>query len=92
MAQGFWALLVPHGLKGGALAHKRDDGDDDTMGIDEEGWQEGHLDWWFEFLAGKGQRGISKDVWQMVRFVDTRCASCSGVLTLASSSWSLFAP
>ncbi|KAI0339122.1 DUF298-domain-containing protein [Trametopsis cervina] len=76
MAQGFWALLIPHGVQGGALSHKREDGDDDAMGIDEEGWQEEYLEWWFEYLTSKGVKGVSKDVWQMflefVRTIDAK--------------------
>lgn len=68
MAQGLWALLIPHGLQGGALSHKREDGEDDAMGIDEDGWQEEYLNWWFEHLKEKGVKGVSKDVWQMVSF------------------------
>lgn len=75
MAQGFWALLIPHGLKGGALSHKREDGEDDTMGVDEEGWKEEYLSWWFEYLNSKNAKGVSKDVWQMVRFADTVASS-----------------
>lgn len=75
MAQGFWALLLPAGLQGGALAHivprpSESDGgydDDDAMiGVEEEGWKEEYTDWWFEFLTEKGGKGISKDTWQMV--------------------------
>ncbi|KAI0697790.1 defective in Cullin neddylation protein 1 [Cytidiella melzeri] len=71
-AQGLWTLLIPHGLQGGALSHKRDDGDDDAMGVDEDGWQEGYLDWWFEYLTSKGSKGVSKDMWYMfLEFVRT---------------------
>lgn len=75
-AQGFWHLLIPHGLQGGALSHlalgsEDDDEDeedeDEAMGVDEEGWREEYTDWWFEFLAEKGGKGVSKDTWQMVR-------------------------
>ena len=66
MAQGLWGLLIPHGLQGGALSHKREEGDDDPMGLDEEGWQEEYLTWWFEHLQEKKVKGISKDVWHMV--------------------------
>lgn len=67
MAQGFWSLLIPHGLKGGALSHKSEDSEDDSMGVDEEGWREEYLDWWLEFLGSRSAKGVSKDVWQMVR-------------------------
>ncbi|KAH9943899.1 Cullin binding-domain-containing protein [Amylocystis lapponica] len=68
MAQGFWALLIPHGLQGGALAHvaSGDDDEDDDMG-EEEGWRDEFTQWWFDFLTEKGGKGISKDTWQMVR-------------------------
>ena len=75
MAVGFWGLLIPHGLQGGALSHipsARQDGDgDDRMGGVEDGWQEEHTQWWFEFLESKKLKGVSKDVWQMVRLPDT---------------------
>jgi DCN1-like protein 1/2 len=66
-AQAFWATLIPHGLHGGALAHihSTDDDEDDDMG-EEEGWQDEHVQWWFDFLAEKGGKGISKDTWTMV--------------------------
>jgi DCN1-like protein 1/2 len=71
MAQGFWSLLIPHGLQGGALSHiasTRQDGDgDDRMGGAEEGWQDKHTQWWFRFLEERKLKGVSKDVWQMVR-------------------------
>ena len=77
MAQGFWQLLIPHGLEGGALAHvpagaaglQDEDGDepmDGSTGASEEGWQPQHTQWWFEFLEQSGIKGVSKDVWQMV--------------------------
>lgn len=74
MAQGFWAILISHGLQGGALSHinsreeeddeEEEDDDDDMDG--EEGWKEEYTQWWFEFLNEKGGKGISKDTWQMV--------------------------
>lgn len=66
-AQAFWALLLPHGLKGGALSHvhSTDEDEDDDMG-EEEGWRPEYVDWWFEFLTQKGGKGISKDTWVMV--------------------------
>ena len=77
MAQGFWQLLIPHGLEGGALSHvpagaaglQDEDGDepmDGSTGGSEEGWQSQHTQWWFEFLEQSGIKGVSKDVWQMV--------------------------
>jgi DCN1-like protein 1/2 len=66
-AQAFWALLLPHGLKGGALSHvhSTDEDEDDDMG-EEEGWQPEYVEWWFEFLTQKGGKGVSKDTWVMV--------------------------
>ncbi|KAH8112152.1 DUF298-domain-containing protein [Phellopilus nigrolimitatus] len=74
-AQGFWGLLIPHGLSGGALSHMLSDDDgDDVMVGDEEGWKPEYTDWWFEFLHEKGGKGISKDTWMMfldfVRAID----------------------
>ena len=69
MAQGFWQILIPHGLEGGALAHvpsSREDDDDVAMDVGEEGWKEDFTQWWFEFLEQNGTKGVSKDVWQMV--------------------------
>lgn len=65
-AQAFWATLLPHGLRGGALTHvhSTDDDDDDDMG--EGGWKDEYVQWWFDFLAEKGGKGISKDTWVMV--------------------------
>ncbi|KAH9886748.1 Cullin binding-domain-containing protein [Cubamyces lactineus] len=84
MAQGFWALLIPHGLKGGALAHvssgagQDGDGDGDVVmgSAGEEGWKDEYTQWWFEFLESSGAKGVSKDVWHMflefVRTIDAR--------------------
>ncbi|KAI0728924.1 defective in Cullin neddylation protein 1 [Fomitopsis betulina] len=73
-AQGFWALLIPHGLQGGALAHIQRDDDVDMTG--EEGWKEEYTQWWFDFLDEKGGKGVSKDTWQMflefVRSIDSK--------------------
>lgn len=72
MAQGFWALLIPHGLAGGALAHVtaggQDSDGDEVMAsaAPGEGWKDAYTQWWFEFLEGSGAKGVSKDVWQMV--------------------------
>lgn len=57
-AQEFWNLLLPHGLSGGALTGKSTD--------DTTGWQERYNQWWSEFLAQKGSKGVSKDTWTMV--------------------------
>ncbi|KIP03035.1 hypothetical protein PHLGIDRAFT_78198 [Phlebiopsis gigantea 11061_1 CR5-6] len=80
MAQGFWAILLPHGLQGGALSHitthQDGDGDDRMSGDEEEGWQDEHTQWWIEFLEEKKLKGVSKDVWQMflefVRTIDSK--------------------
>ncbi|PCH43160.1 DUF298-domain-containing protein [Wolfiporia cocos MD-104 SS10] len=76
MAQAFWALLIPHGLAGGALAHVAGDEDEDEAMGAEEGWKDEYTTWWFEFLTEKGGRGVSKDTWQMflefVRMIDAR--------------------
>lgn len=91
MAQGFWALLIPHGLQGGALSHiptSREDGsgDDRMEGID-DGWQDEHTQWWFEFLTEKKVKGVSKDVWQMVSLATLLL--CTSRLR-SSSSWSSY--
>ncbi|KAL1943222.1 hypothetical protein VTO73DRAFT_4297 [Trametes versicolor] len=82
MAQGFWALLIPHGLAGGALAHVtaggQDSDGDEVMAsaAPGEGWKDVYTQWWFEFLEGSGAKGVSKDVWQMfsefVRTIDSK--------------------
>ena len=69
MAQGFWSILIPHGLSGGALSHaNEDEGEDDEMNGTEndEGWKPEHLQWWFEFLEQKGLKAITQDTWKMV--------------------------
>ena len=94
MAQGFWAILLPHGLAGGALSHivsapsagQDEDGDElmDGSGVGasgagagsaehEEGWSDKHTQWWFEFLEQNGMKGVSKDVWRMVRARPRAC-------------------
>ncbi|EJD04875.1 DUF298-domain-containing protein [Fomitiporia mediterranea MF3/22] len=65
-AQGFWSLLIPHGLSGGALRHvAAEDEEDEVMATDEEGWRPEYTEWWFEFLQEKAVKGISKDTWSM---------------------------
>jgi len=79
-AQAFWNLLIPHGFAGGALtriAMQDDDGDEDVdMDEDEEGWKEEYLQWWFEFLDGRGGKGVTKDTWIMflpfIRSIDAK--------------------
>lgn len=80
MAEGFWQLLIPHGLQGGALSHivsaPSRDGEDTRMGEEEEGWKDEYTQWWFDYLQQKGVKGVSKDVWQMflefVRAIDSK--------------------
>ncbi|KAJ7703954.1 defective in Cullin neddylation protein 1 [Mycena rosella] len=90
-AQAFWALLLPHGMAGGALAPLSGaDGDGDVdmdgssvvhggKGGGGEGWSAEHVDWWFEFLQEKGGKGVSKDTWVMfldfARTIDARFAT-----------------
>ena len=66
MALAFWGLLLPHGLKGGAL-RTQDPGGDDLMKVDGE-WTEEHTQLWYEFLGEKNIKGISKDTWAMARY------------------------
>lgn len=77
-AIAFWALLIPHGLTGMALAHTSDedtDDDEDTSMDAEEGWKPEFTEWWFEFLTTKGGKGVSKDTWMMflvfIRTIDS---------------------
>lgn len=66
-AQAFWGLLLPHGLQGGALSHVDDDEDVKMGGTGSEGFKQEHIQWWFDFLQEKNMKGVSKDVWQMLR-------------------------
>ncbi|KAF8266045.1 defective in Cullin neddylation protein 1 [Lactarius quietus] len=74
LALAFWGLLLPHGLKGGAL-RSQDPGGDDLMKVD-GGWTEEHTQLWYEFLAEKNIKGISKDTWAMflafIRSIDAK--------------------
>jgi DCN1-like protein 1/2 len=69
-AQALWGLLLPHGLQGGALSHlntpSTDTDNDVEMDGVEQGWTQTQTQLWFEFLAEKGLKGISRDTWQMV--------------------------
>lgn len=70
-AQAFWSLLIPHGLAGKALTRipMQNDGDEDIVMDDSEGgegWKEEYLQWWFDFLNGRGGKGVTKDTWIMV--------------------------
>lgn len=67
-AQAFWALLLPHGMNGGALAHKNSDDNSVVMGP-QDGFKSEYVEWWFDFLNEKGGKGVSKDTWNMVRFL-----------------------
>ncbi|KAF8890759.1 Cullin binding-domain-containing protein [Infundibulicybe gibba] len=73
-AQAFWGLLLPHGLRGGALApstapNSKNDSDDEMQGLQPptagQGFQEEYVEWWFEFLRERGGKGVSKDTWLM---------------------------
>ncbi|KAJ7123697.1 Cullin binding-domain-containing protein [Mycena epipterygia] len=81
-AQAFWALLLPHGMAGGALAYTPTadgDGDGDVDMSGSGGLRAEHIDWWFEFLSERGGKGVSKDTWVMfldfIRTTDARFAS-----------------
>jgi DCN1-like protein 1/2 len=63
LAQAFWNLLIPFGLKGGAL--RMQDYDDDLSTVN-GGWTEENTQLWYEFLKEKNIKGISKDTWAMV--------------------------
>jgi len=52
-------------MKGGALAHKNQDGEDVIM-EPQEGFKLEYVQWWFDFLNEKGGKGVSKDTWNMV--------------------------
>ena len=67
LALAFWGLLLPHGLKGGAL-RSQDPGGDDPMKAD-GGWTEEHTQLWYDFLGEKNIKGISKDTWAMARIL-----------------------
>lgn len=73
MALAFWGLLLPLGLKGGALRHSPPgDCDDYFMKVDDggRGWTEEHTQLWYDFLNEKKNiKGISKDTWAMVRLL-----------------------
>lgn len=64
-AIAFWGLLLPVGLKGGALSHVIEE-DDGKMDTGDEGFKDEYIQWWFEFLTEKGLKGVSKDTWMMV--------------------------
>ncbi|KAI9465122.1 defective in Cullin neddylation protein 1 [Russula earlei] len=62
-AVAFWGLLLPFGLKGGALRFQ-DCGGDEPMKAN-AGWTEEHTQLWYDFLMEKNIKGISKDTWSM---------------------------
>jgi DCN1-like protein 1/2 len=66
IALAFWSLLLPHGLKGGALRPQDGNGDDPMKG--DGSWTEEHTQLWYDFLNEKNIKGVSKDTWAMVRF------------------------
>jgi hypothetical protein len=72
-AKGLWSLLLPHGLKGGALSRSSPtdaNGDVKMGGVEPTGgqnWTDERTATWFQFLDEKRVKGISKDIWQMVR-------------------------
>ena len=74
IALAFWGLLLPLGLKGGALRRQSVDCggsgacDDSIMKVDGGGgWTEEHSQLWYTFLGEKKNiKGISKDTWAMV--------------------------
>ena len=65
LAQAFWSLLLPVGLKGGAL-RTQDYGGNDLSKFN-VGWTEQHTQLWYDFLKEKNIKGISKDTWSMAR-------------------------
>jgi hypothetical protein len=75
IALAFWGLLLPIGLKGGAVRRQSVDcgscgGDDSSMmkvdGGGGGGWTEEHSQLWYDFLGEKNIKGVSKDTWAMV--------------------------
>ena len=73
LAQAFWSLLIPFGLKGGAL-RTQDFGGNDLSKVN-VGWTEEHTQLWYGFLKEKNIKGISKDTWSMVRPNPFFCSS-----------------
>ena len=65
LAQAFWNLLLPFGLKGGALWMQDHNGND--ISKTNGGWTDDHTQLWYEFLKEKNIKGISKDTWAMAR-------------------------
>lgn len=81
-AKGLWNLLLPHGLKGGAISTNSAK-DDVDMGDEnppaEHSWTTERIAMWFQFLDDKGLKGISRDSWLMflefLRTIDYRCSN-----------------
>jgi DCN1-like protein 1/2 len=67
LAQAFWNLLIPFGLKGGALRMQDYGGNDSPKASG--GWTDDHTQLWYEFLKEKNIKGISKDTWAMARAI-----------------------
>ncbi|KAF7308027.1 Defective in cullin neddylation protein [Mycena kentingensis (nom. inval.)] len=72
-ASAFWELLLPYATIGGRV-----DASGDTI-MGGEGWLPEYSQWWTEFLAEKGGKGVSKDTWVMfldfIRTIDSRFAT-----------------
>ena len=65
LAQAFWSLLLPFGLKGGALRTQDFSGND--LSKFNVGWTDEHTQLWYDFLKERNVKGISKDTWSMAR-------------------------
>jgi len=55
-AKAFWEMLLPVGQEGAALK---------TTSATGQGFKPEYNQWWFDFLAGKGSKGVSRDSWNM---------------------------
>src|SRR5258707_12628192 len=64
LAQAFWSLLLPFGLKGGAL-RTQDYGGNDLSKFN-IGRTEHHPQLWYDFLRAKTVKGISTLTWAML--------------------------
>ncbi|KAJ7607551.1 defective in Cullin neddylation protein 1 [Roridomyces roridus] len=75
-ATAFWSLLLPHAMTGGALTRIPPGDDNNAMQVDAPPFGQEQVQWWFEFLAEKGGKGVSKDTWNMfydfIRSIDAR--------------------
>jgi len=63
-ALAYWHLLISHASKGSALTGKTD-GEDVDMTGGGGGWEDRYTQWWFDYLAKKGVKGVSRDTWVM---------------------------